>query len=63
MPLINSLAEHLDDIREWRHDIHAHPELQYGVMTSTPTHSFNTTFTGQPDWSPTSSRNLDWMRL
>lgn len=31
MPLINSLAEHLDDIREWRHDIHAHPELQYDV--------------------------------
>ena len=31
MPLINSLAEHLDDIRAWRHDIHAHPELQYDV--------------------------------
>ncbi|MGB1157575.1 MAG: M20 aminoacylase family protein [Alphaproteobacteria bacterium] len=31
MPLINSLADHLDDIRAWRHDIHAHPELQYDV--------------------------------
>lgn len=31
MPLINSLSEHLDDIRAWRHDIHAHPELQYDV--------------------------------
>ena len=31
MPMINSLADHLDDIRAWRHDIHAHPELQYDV--------------------------------
>ncbi|MAV46296.1 MAG: amidohydrolase [Alphaproteobacteria bacterium TMED89] len=31
MPLINSLADHLDDIRAWRHEIHAHPELQYEV--------------------------------
>ena len=31
MPLINSLSETIDDIRAWRHDIHAHPELQYDV--------------------------------
>ena len=31
MPLINSLSQNLDDIKAWRHDIHAHPELQYDV--------------------------------
>ena len=31
MPLINSLSDHLDDIRAWRQDIHANPELGYDV--------------------------------
>lgn len=31
MPLVNRLAEFLPDIREWRQDLHAHPELMYEV--------------------------------
>jgi amidohydrolase len=31
MPVINSLADRADEIAEWRHDLHMHPELQYDV--------------------------------
>jgi amidohydrolase len=31
MPIINRVAELHADITGWRHDIHAHPELQYDV--------------------------------
>ena len=27
MPISNRIAEFHDDMTEWRHDIHAHPEL------------------------------------
>ncbi len=32
MPIINRIAEFHDEITEWRHDIHAHPELLYEVQ-------------------------------
>jgi hippurate hydrolase len=32
MPIINRFAEFQDDIAEWRHDIHRHPELLYDVQ-------------------------------
>jgi hippurate hydrolase len=31
MPVINRLADRADEIAEWRHDFHMHPELQYDV--------------------------------
>src|SRR3954463_5851451 len=31
MPIINRLAELHDEIKGWRHDLHAHPELLYDV--------------------------------
>ncbi len=31
MPIVNRIADLHADITEWRHDIHAHPELQYDV--------------------------------
>jgi hippurate hydrolase len=31
MPVLNRLADRTDEIAEWRHDLHAHPELQYEV--------------------------------
>ena len=31
MPVINRLADRTDEIAEWRHDLHMHPELQYDV--------------------------------
>ncbi len=29
MPIVNRIAAWHDDMKEWRHDIHAHPELAY----------------------------------
>ena len=29
MPIVNRIAAFRDDMKEWRHDIHAHPELAY----------------------------------
>jgi amidohydrolase len=31
MPIVNRLAELHDEIKGWRHDLHAHPELLYDV--------------------------------
>ena len=31
MPIINRLAELQPDIKAWRRDLHAHPELLYDV--------------------------------
>jgi amidohydrolase len=31
MPVINRLADRADEIAEWRHDLHMHPELQYDL--------------------------------
>jgi amidohydrolase len=31
MPIVNRIADLQREIAEWRHDIHAHPELQYDV--------------------------------
>jgi amidohydrolase len=31
MPVINRLADRADEVAEWRHDLHMHPELQYDV--------------------------------
>jgi hippurate hydrolase len=31
MPIVNRIADLHSDIKAWRHDIHAHPELQYDV--------------------------------
>ncbi|MBV8790414.1 MAG: amidohydrolase [Pseudolabrys sp.] len=31
MPIVNRVAEFHKDITAWRHDLHAHPELQYDV--------------------------------
>jgi amidohydrolase len=31
MPIVNRLAELQDEIKGWRHDLHAHPELLYDV--------------------------------
>jgi amidohydrolase len=31
MPVINRVADRADEIAEWRHDLHMHPELQYDV--------------------------------
>jgi amidohydrolase len=31
MPTVNRINEFVDDVSAWRHDLHAHPELQYDV--------------------------------
>jgi amidohydrolase len=31
MPILNRVADLQDEITSWRHDLHAHPELQYDV--------------------------------
>ena len=31
MPIINRIADLHDEITEWRHDLHANPELEYDV--------------------------------
>ena len=31
MPIVNRFADFHDEIAEWRHDIHANPELQFEV--------------------------------
>jgi amidohydrolase len=31
MPIVNRVADLHDEIKEWRRDLHAHPELQYDV--------------------------------
>ena len=31
MPVINRIADFHGEIAAWRHDLHAHPELQYDV--------------------------------
>jgi len=31
MPIVNRVADLHDEIKAWRHDIHAHPELRYDV--------------------------------
>ncbi|MBI3704808.1 MAG: amidohydrolase [Rhizobiales bacterium] len=32
MPIVNRIADLQDEIAAWRHDLHAHPELQYDVQ-------------------------------
>ena len=32
MPIVNRVADLAPEIAEWRHDLHAHPELQYDVL-------------------------------
>ena len=32
MPIINRVADLQDEIKAWRHDFHAHPELLYDVV-------------------------------
>jgi amidohydrolase len=32
MPIVNRIADLHDEIAAWRHDLHAHPELQYDVQ-------------------------------
>ena len=29
MPIVNRISAYHDDMREWRRDIHKHPELAY----------------------------------
>ena len=31
MPIVNRVAAMHDDIKAWRHDLHAHPELLFDV--------------------------------
>ena len=31
MPIVNRVADLHDEITAWRHDLHAHPELQFDV--------------------------------
>jgi hippurate hydrolase len=31
MPVLNRIADRADEIAEWRHDFHQHPELLYDV--------------------------------
>ncbi len=31
MPIVNRVAEFAADVKGWRHDLHAHPELLYEV--------------------------------
>ena len=37
MPIVNRIAALHGDITEWRHDLHAHPELQYDVHRTAAT--------------------------
>src|ERR1700751_1193077 len=37
MPIVNRLAEFHDDIVEWRHDLHRHPEILYEVHRTAAT--------------------------
>ena len=31
MPIVNRVADLHNEIADWRHDLHAHPELMYDV--------------------------------
>ena len=31
MPIVNRIADLHNEIKAWRHDLHAHPELRYDV--------------------------------
>jgi amidohydrolase len=37
MPIVNRIADLHNDIRAWRHDLHAHPELLYDVQRTAAT--------------------------
>ena len=37
MPVLNRIADRADEIAEWRHDLHMHPELQYEVHRTAAT--------------------------
>src|SRR6185436_15152938 len=37
MPVLNRIADRADEIAEWRHDLHQHPELQYEVHRTAAT--------------------------
>src|SRR5438128_2596833 len=37
MPIINRVADLHDEIKAWRHDIHAHPELLFDVHRTAAT--------------------------
>ncbi len=37
MPIVNSIADVAGEIAEWRHDLHAHPELLYDVKRTAGT--------------------------
>ncbi len=37
MPIVNRIADLAGDIAEWRHDLHAHPELMYDVTRTAGT--------------------------
>ena len=37
MPVLNHIADRADEIAEWRHDLHAHPELMYEVHRTAAT--------------------------
>ncbi|HSR75342.1 MAG TPA: amidohydrolase, partial [Xanthobacteraceae bacterium] len=37
MPIVNRVADLQGDIAEWRHDIHAHPELLFDVHRTAAT--------------------------
>ena len=37
MPIVNRVADLTDEIAEWRHDLHAHPELLFDVTRTAGT--------------------------
>src|SRR3954465_10634480 len=37
MPIVNRVADLHDEIKAWRHDLHAHPELLYDVQRTAGT--------------------------
>jgi amidohydrolase len=37
MPIVNRVADLHDEIADWRHDLHAHPELMYDVQRTAAT--------------------------
>ena len=37
MPIVNRIADLQAEITEWRHDLHAHPELLYDVQRTAAT--------------------------
>ena len=55
MPIVNRVADLHDDITAWRHDLHAHPELQFDVHRTAASVAEKLGRSAATRWSPASA--------